>query len=116
MRCRWLCVLAALLPGCAAYHPKPLEPPRLEKDYRARTLADPGLRAFVEANSATRPSEWPPRSLDLASLTLVGFYFSPDLDVARAQVRMAEAAITTAGARPNPSLSIGGGYSTSPES
>ncbi|HYM13472.1 MAG TPA: TolC family protein, partial [Bryobacterales bacterium] len=47
---------------------------------------------------------------------LVGFYFSPDLDVARAQVRMAEAAITTAGARPNPSLSIGGGYSTSPES
>jgi len=49
-------------------------------------------------------------------LTLAGCYYHPDLDVARAQVRLAEASLITAGARPNPSLTTGGGYTNSPES
>jgi outer membrane protein TolC len=43
-------------------------------------------------------------------------YFSPELDVARAQFRTAQAAILTAKARPNPSLSVGGGWTNAPES
>jgi cobalt-zinc-cadmium efflux system outer membrane protein len=46
----------------------------------------------------------------LNSLTLAAFYFHPDLEVARAQWRVAEAGALTAGARPNPSVSASPGY------
>uniref|UniRef100_UPI0038991B88 TolC family protein n=1 Tax=Methylobacillus arboreus TaxID=755170 RepID=UPI0038991B88 len=42
-------------------------------------------------------------------------YFHPDLDVARAQLSRAMAAIATAGQRPNPSGSLGAGRRTEPE-
>ena len=104
----------AVLSGCARYHPKPLVPARTEKDYHARTLDDAGLRAYVAAQPRP-PAAWPPPALDLASLTLAACYWHPELDVARARVRLAEAALITAGARPNPSLTAGGGYTNSPE-
>ena len=40
-------------------------------------------------------------------LTLVGFYYSPDLAVADARVREADAAVITAGAVPNPTAHVG---------
>jgi outer membrane protein TolC len=43
-------------------------------------------------------------------------YYNPDVRLARAQMRVAEAQIVAAGARPNPSLSGEIGYNTSPES
>ncbi len=49
-------------------------------------------------------------------LAAVALYFNADLDVARAQFRTAQAAVLTAKARPNPSLSAGAGWSNSPES
>ncbi|HEV2008994.1 MAG TPA: TolC family protein [Burkholderiales bacterium] len=49
---------------------------------------------------------------DLDTLTLAAFYFSPELDVARAQAGVSEAAIQTAGQRPNPSLQLPLGYTT----
>jgi len=49
-------------------------------------------------------------------LAAVALYFNADLDVARAQLRTAQAAVLTAKARPNPSLSAGAGWSNSPES
>lgn len=109
----WLGV--ALLTGCVRYHPRPLTPARSEKEYRERTLTDAGLRAYVAAQRPQRET-WPPPVLDLSSLTLVACYYHPDLEVARARVRLAEAALITAGARPNPSLTAGGGYTNSPES
>jgi outer membrane protein TolC len=48
----------------------------------------------------------------LESLTLAAFYFSPELDVARAQWATARAAMRTAGQRPNPSLSVAPQYNT----
>jgi outer membrane protein TolC len=59
-----------------------------------------------------RSSACPPARWDLASLTLVGFYYNPDLAVADAQVREADAAITTSGARPNPTVHVGPQYRT----
>ena len=46
----------------------------------------------------------------------MALYYSPDLDVARAHLRTAQAGIVTANTRPNPSLGVGGGYTNAPES
>lgn len=102
---RWVSlILIGLLLGCARYHPQPLEPPKVEAELRGRTLSDPGLRSFLEQNLPTKPPVWPLREWDLENLTLVAFYYHPDLDVARARVGVAEAGIVTAGGRPNPSV------------
>jgi outer membrane protein TolC len=101
---------AVAFSGCVKYHSRALDPPRSEQQFRARTLNDAGLGSFLKR------ADWPPPRLGLNDLTAVAFYFNPDLDVARAQVRGAQAAILTAKARPNPSLSLGGGWTNSPES
>lgn len=51
-------------------------------------------------------AQWPPQTWDLQTLSIAALYFNPALDVARARVGMADATIVTAGARPNPTLSI----------
>jgi cobalt-zinc-cadmium efflux system outer membrane protein len=103
-------ITASLLASCVRYHPRPLDPPRSEQQFRARTLTDAGLRGILKR------ADWPPESLSLNDLNAIAFYFSSDLDVARAQLRTAQAAVITAKARPNPSLSVGGGWTNSPES
>jgi outer membrane protein TolC len=52
---------------------------------------------------------WPPKVWGLGTLLLAALYFNPTLESARARVAEAEAAIVTAGARPNPSLSLAPG-------
>jgi outer membrane protein TolC len=61
-------------------------------------------------------ANWPPPKLTLDDLTAVAIYFNPELDLARAQLRTAQAAILTAKGRPSPSLSTGVGWENSPES
>lgn len=104
----WLCVAAQTVTGCATYQRQDLNPAATEVAFRERTLGNPGLRAFAAANSTTKPSQWPPEKFDLPVLTLVAFYFHPDLDVARARLVVAAAGVRTAGARPNPTLNFGG--------
>jgi len=101
-RALWL-VLGALLCSCAVYRARPLDPTETETRYRARTLSDPGLRAYI---AATRPDRESSAEADLTDLTLVAFYFHPDLSVARARLAAAEAATVTAGALPNPTVSV----------
>ena len=102
--------------GCATYHARPLQAPALERAYRARTLDNIQLRSFIETSTGSAQSAWPPRSLELKTLVLTGYYYSPDLEVARAQVAVAEAGIRAAGARINPSLGLQAGYNRNPES
>lgn len=109
-------VLLALLPGCVRYVARPLDPTGLEQSYRARTLSDPNLEVFFNASSAAKPQVWPPSSLDLEGLTILGLYFSPDLDEARTRIAVADAAITTARAKPNPSVVGGAGYTDAEQS
>jgi outer membrane protein TolC len=111
-----LMIGVVVLCGCARYHPRPLDAPRLERDHRSRSLAAEGVRAYVESNVTPKPSEWPPASLDLPLVTALAFYYNTELDVARARVEIAEAAVVTAGGRVNLSLNTGGGYSNNPES
>jgi outer membrane protein TolC len=101
---------ALLLTSCVRYQPHPLDPPHSEQQFRTRSLSDPGLIAFLKR------TDWPPAKLQLRDLYAVALYYSPDLDVARAHLRTAQAGIITANTRPNPSLGIGGGYTNAPES
>lgn len=106
-----------LLSGCAAhkYRPQPISPQVTAFELEQRTLSNPALRRFLE-QYPERPLTWPLKTWEPASLTLAAIHYSPDLRVARATLKNAEAAIITAGARPNPSIHVGPGYSSSPAS
>jgi outer membrane protein, heavy metal efflux system len=99
---------ALMLSGCAArrYQPVPIVPTQTASTLETRSLGDPGLHVFVEKNVGHAVTPWPPKAWDSAALSLAALYFSPVLDASRARVAESRAAIVTAGARPNPSLSI----------
>ena len=107
---------SAGLSGCVAYHPHPIEPPRLEQEFRNRSLTDGGLTDFVRRVGGETPTRWPPETLDLQSLTWIALYYSPHVRLARVELSVAEARSVAAGAKPNPSLSAEPGYNTNPES
>lgn len=109
---------AAVLCGCAfqKYHPAPISPLETAAALQARTLADPGLRQFMAGNSQPPPPAWPLPHWSLRELTLAAFYFNASLQVARARISQAEAAVVTASVRPNPGTSADVGGETAPES
>lgn len=97
-----------ILTGCAArrYQPAPIVATETASRLETRSLADPRLRAFVEKDVGHAVTPWPPQTWDSATLYRAALYFSPALDAARARLAESQAAIVSAGARPNPSLSI----------
>lgn len=99
------------LAGCAVrrYQPVPIVPAETASRFASRNLADPGLQAYEEKNLGRVVAPWPPKTWDLGMLSLAALYFNPTLESARARLAEAEAAVVTAGARPNPSLSIAPG-------
>ena len=103
-------VLAMGFFGCARFEPKPIYPVKNAEAFQARTLADPGLRAFLGTNGLG--AAWPLQRWDLKTLTLAAFYFHPDLDVARAKWAVAQAGRKTAAERPNPTLNVAPAYNT----
>ena len=102
------------LAGCAAqrYQAAPIVASVTASAFESRNLADTGLQSFEENNLGRPISPWPPKSWDLQTLSLAALYFNPALDSARARIAGTEAALITAGARPNPSLSIAPGIPT----
>ncbi len=103
-----------LLAGCAVqrYRPAPIVASVTASGFESRSLADTGLQSFEEQNLGRPVSPWPPKTWDLQTLSLAALYFNPALESARARAAGAEAALVTAGARPNPSLSIAPGIPT----
>jgi cobalt-zinc-cadmium efflux system outer membrane protein len=106
------------LTACATrkYRAEPISATAGASRLQARRLDDASLRQFMEKNVSQPLTPWPPPNWDLAKLTLAAFYFSPDLDVARASLEVANAGIITAGARPNPSIAVAPGWEGAPES
>ncbi len=96
------------LTGCAIEHytPAPIAPAATASRFESRSLAGAGLRSFEEKNLGHPLSPWPPQSWDLQTLSLAALYFNPGLELPRARVATAHAAITTAGARPNPTFDL----------
>ena len=102
----FLSIFLALISGCESFQPQPLLPAQAVSAFESRTLDNADLKEFLEKNLHHEMSPWPPKSWDFMMLTLVAFYYQPDLDVARAKRGLAEAGVITAGGRPNPSIGI----------
>jgi outer membrane protein TolC len=96
-----------ILTGCIKYKTRPLSATVMEQHYRARSVDSAGVQKFVQSLGWR---QWPPAILDLDALTAIAAYYSPDLDVARAQIAIADAEVRTANVRINPSLNADGGY------
>jgi outer membrane protein, heavy metal efflux system len=108
-------VIVLLAAGCVRFHPKPTTAAQTMDDFEARRFDAPEIVNY--ARSIPGIGNWPPLTWDLRTLTLAAMYYSPDLDVARAQWGVAQAGRITAGERPNPTGSVLMGYnSTSPVS
>jgi len=99
-------VTSCLLTGCAAqrYRPAPVVASSTASQFESRSLADTGLRSFEERSLGHRISPWPPREWELQTLSPAALYFNPSLDLVRARLATAKGAVTTAGARPNPTF------------
>jgi outer membrane protein, heavy metal efflux system len=89
--------------SCATFQPKPISPAQTALTFERRTPDNAKLKEFLETNLHREITPWPPRSWDFTMLTLVAFYYHPDLDAARARWGVAQAGVVTAGQRPNPS-------------
>lgn len=97
-----------LLCSCVRFHPRLISAPRALSAFEARTLDSPELKNYFLA--LDRAPVWPLPSWDIDSLTLAGFFYHPDLDVARAQWGVAQAGRKSAGEMPNPTASVALGY------
>lgn len=104
-------VAGVVLAGCVRFEDKPLSAAGSAQELETRSLGDLRFRAFLETNLQHTFTAWPLTNLDFPALTLAAFYFHPNLDLARAQWAVARGGEVTAGARPNPVLSVVPGYS-----
>jgi outer membrane protein, heavy metal efflux system len=91
------------------YHPAPIVPAQTAARIESRTLSDPGLKQFMEKELGHPPAVWPMTTWSPNELMLAAYYFSPQLQIARAEEEAAKAAVITAGQRPNPTLSLAPG-------
>ncbi len=78
-------VSALLLGACALerYDAQPISAAQGEQQFMARAPQDAGVRAFLGANGVDVRA-WPLPRWRLQELTLLAFYYHPDLDLARA--------------------------------
>lgn len=100
-------VIAACLTGACAhqtYQPKAIDPQETADRLAAKDLNAPDLRRYMESQGYA-PGSFPIQTWGLRELTLVAFYYHPQLAVARAQWRTAQAQKITAGQKPNPMFS-----------
>ncbi len=99
--------------SCVHYQARPITVQKSLVQYEERRLDSPELGQFLIANHEV--DSWPPEVWDLRSLTLVAFYFNPQLDTARARWAVARAGRITAAQIPNPVIGPKIGYnSTTP--
>lgn len=97
-----------LLGACATqtYAPQPITPAQSEAGFRARSLDSVELRDYMLAQGYPQAS-MPVVTWGLRELALAAFFHHPQLDLARARLREAQAAMVTAGAKANPGISAG---------
>jgi len=105
-RARALLLVILMLPACATYQDHPIKLDDTGRAFESRSLGNPELQKFVAQNLHHDVQPWPPQQWDLSTLSLAAYYYSPELDVARAKWGVAEAAVKTAGQRPNPILQL----------
>ena len=87
----------ASLGGCALqrYEPAPLDPAASASAFESRSVDASGLKEYMLAHGHPA-SEWPVQRWGLADLTLLAFYYQPNLELARAQAAAARAQVAAA--------------------
>ncbi|MFI4884443.1 MAG: TolC family protein [Steroidobacterales bacterium] len=106
---------ALFLSGCAAYRPQQIDVRRSLAAFEARRLDAPALRQYMEQALHRPVPVWPLPSWNFEQLTLAADHYNADLAVAREKLDAADAAVITAGARPNPTLAFSPSYDTTAE-
>jgi outer membrane protein TolC len=109
---RSLMLACAVLTGCATYQPKPITPTQLAKSFEERSLTSGNLRTWLAQQLGHDVEPWPLPRWNCEMLTLAAYYYSPALDMARAQWGTAKAGVDVAGAIPNPVLHLPFEYTT----
>lgn len=71
--------------------PSPISPTHSATNFNTRTLADPGLKRFLEENFKRRLEVWPMESWDFPTLIFAASYFHPNFDVEQTDKRAADA-------------------------
>jgi cobalt-zinc-cadmium efflux system outer membrane protein len=105
-----LSLVVAVIVGCTTFHERPICPEASASSFESRRLGAHELQVFMEASLHQKLAPWPPAAWGLDLLALAACHYHPDLDVARAQWKVAEAGIVTARAYPNPTLGIAPQY------
>lgn len=103
-----LAILALGFAGCAHYDPKPVSAADSAAAFDRRSLVDPGVQAYLEANHAMPTGS--PREWDVDALTYVAIYYQPALAAARAHWESVQASLQTARQRPNPTVAFTPSY------
>ena len=100
-----LLIFCGLTASCAKekYTAKALDAKQVSAKILGKNLADDAFKAYLIQQGYT-PSEWPIQQWGLDELTYAALYFNPKLDVAKAQLALANTSITTANQRQNPTL------------
>jgi len=87
--------------GCALqrYEAAPLDPATSASTFESRSIDAPGLKEYMVVHGHSAP-EWPVQRWGLTDLTLLAFYYQPNLELARAQAAVARAQVAAATQRP----------------
>lgn len=93
-------MLLALLSACGtqSYKPGSLDAQLAANSFTSRAMDAPDLQEYMAAHGRAN-ADWPVKEWGLTELTLVAFYYHPDLAVARAQSKAALAESKLAGER-----------------
>lgn len=105
----WLVPLVAVV-GCATYRDRPLSASETLDDFHSRTLEAPVLQRYLQDKLDVQ--QWPPSAWNLPELTLAAFFYSPQLDVARARCAVIQGERQTAAERPNPTFGLTPGFNS----
>jgi outer membrane protein TolC len=100
-------ILPLALAGCGfqSYKPKPIDQAETAARLEQRSLDDGKLREYMTAQGQAL-AQWPLPSWNLSQLTLAAVYFHPDIELAAARARVAQAQTATARFAPYPTLSV----------
>ena len=99
-----------MLTGCTHYQAAPIVPERSADEFAARRLTEIPLRDELLRLMPQTVTTWPPREWDRAELLAVALTQNPQLAVARAQIKAAQAHEITAAQPPNPDLTLQSEY------
>lgn len=101
-----LCLLGlTLLSGCAhdQYQAKPLEPSTVTSKLLNKDATSVDFKTYLIKQGYTE-KDLPFATWGLNELTLCALYFNPKLDVAKAQLALANSAISSANQKPTPTI------------